>query len=180
MIYVALLRGINVGGNNKIAMVDLKQLFKSIGCENVATYINSGNVVFTTDRDPKSIRLLLEKELTKQFHYDARLILASKPDTIHILKNVPDQWRREENLRCNIGFLWETEDPTTAIKQIKINEEVDSITIGPQVIYMTTAKNMLSKSRFNKLVGTKIYKQMTIRTHNTVMKIQEIMDSISY
>ena len=64
MKYVALLRGINAGKNRRIDMKELKLIFESIGCENVSTYINSGNVIFESNLDKIDIYLLLLIELT--------------------------------------------------------------------------------------------------------------------
>ena len=69
MTYLALLRGINVGGKNKVEMARLKTLFESIGCGDVRTYINSGNVIFTSNRVAARLRTSIEKAIAKEFGF---------------------------------------------------------------------------------------------------------------
>ena len=70
MNYVALLRGINVGGNRKVPMADLKDCFEKLGHTEVKTYINSGNVIFTSETsDIQKLREALENEIEKTFGF---------------------------------------------------------------------------------------------------------------
>src|SRR5256885_10298872 len=64
--YIALLRGINVGGRNKVPMAGLRATCESVGCTEVATYIQSGNVVLTSPLDPAKLRAALEAAITEQ------------------------------------------------------------------------------------------------------------------
>ena len=75
MTYLALLRGINVGGKNKVEMARLKTLFESIGCSDVRTYINSGNVIFTNGRVAARLRTSIEKAIAQEFGFDVRVVL---------------------------------------------------------------------------------------------------------
>ena len=71
--YIALLRGINVGGNNIIKMTDLKVVFEEIGFTAVSTYIQSGNVLFSTqEQNKQTIEAKIEEHLSKRFDYKSR------------------------------------------------------------------------------------------------------------
>ena len=72
--YVILLRGINVGGKNKISMAELKALLEEEGCEDIVTYIQSGNVVLRSDLPAKMLGAKIEKSLPKKFKLDSSLI----------------------------------------------------------------------------------------------------------
>lgn len=181
MIYVALLRGINVGGNNMIKMADLKAAFEDVGMTHVKTYINSGNVIFETDNKNKTeVTQTLETALSKTFSYTAKLLVKTVDEIEEVIKLAPKEWGNATNLRCNIGFLWDSQDGTKVAKDIELQEGVDSIDSIKGAVYMTTPKAHLTKSKFNKLVGTKLYKYMTVRTFNTVTKILSIMSENKY
>lgn len=176
MKYVALLRGINVGGNNIIKMLTLKEAFEERGFKNVLTYINSGNVIFESDEeDGEKLTSKIETMLSITFHYKARVIVKSHEQIKHIVANVPKEWKTSIDIRCYVGFLADsvTEE---AIKEVRIKEGVDSLKVEQGVLYMTTVLSALTKSEFNKLTGKKIYQDMTIRNYNTTQKILALME----
>lgn len=176
MKYVALLRGINVGGNNLIKMLALKEAFEKSGFKNVRTLINSGNVIFESDeKDSEKLTKKLEDMLTKTFNYNARVMVRSHEQVKQIVAAVPNEWKTSTDLRCYVGFLAEsvTDD---AIKEVGVREGVDSLKVGPGVLYMTTLLSALTKSAFNKLIGKKIYQDMTIRNYNTTKKLLALME----
>ena len=72
--YVVLLRGINVGGKNKLSMAALKEVLEDLGCENVATYINSGNVVLDSKKSASALGDEIERLLPRKFKLDSELI----------------------------------------------------------------------------------------------------------
>lgn len=178
--YIALLRGINVGGNNIIKMSALAQAFEECGYTEVSTYIQSGNVLFTTEeRDTHEISKTIEKHLSKTFNYDSKIVLRSKEELKKILDFIPTEWKTRKDIRCYIAF---TKDPVTAedvSREIKLRQDIDFIKIGKGALYMTTLLSGITKSGFSKLVGTPVYKYITIRNLNTTQKILERMESIT-
>src|SRR5699024_431862 len=94
MMYVALLRGINIGGRNKSDMKTLKQSFETAGITDVVTYINSGNIIFT-NKDLSAVELAetLEAVILKDFYLDIKVLLRSKTDIEHVMDFLPDNWR---------------------------------------------------------------------------------------
>ncbi len=179
MKYVALLRGINVGGKNIIKMVELKECFERNGFLKVVTYIQSGNVIFeSAEKNKRKLTNKLEEMLSNTFTYKARVILKSDEQIKEIIKNVPEEWNKQQDIRCYIGFLSEIIYADEATKEIKVNEKVDSLKSGPGAVYMTTLMSGRTKSAFNKLIGTKIYQEMTIRNFNTTKKILELLEKL--
>jgi uncharacterized protein (DUF1697 family) len=176
MKYIAFLRGINVGGNNLISMLALKEAFGKDGFTNVGTYINSGNVIFESDeKNIEKLTKQLEVLLTKTFTYKARVVVKSHEQLKEIAANVPKEWKTNTDIRCYMGFL--TEFVTDAdIKEIKLREGIDSMKVSNGVIYMTTLLSGLTKSGFTKMASQKIYKEMTIRNYTTTKKILNLME----
>src|SRR5262245_9026917 len=88
--YVALLRGINVGGNNLIKMTDLKDCFQSLGLGDVATYIQSGNVLFdAAAQSSAELATRIEAGLSERFGYQSRIVLRAHPELRAIVSDAP-------------------------------------------------------------------------------------------
>ncbi len=177
MQYVALLRGINVGGNNIITMADLKRAFEHNGFHEVKTFIQSGNVVFNTNQgNAEEVRAKIENFLAKTFGYAARIVLLTKTELEDILAAVPAIWKSDADIRCYIAYIRKPLTATEVAAAITPNPEIDTMEVAGQAVYMTTVQSGLSKSSFVKLVGKKVYTEMTIRNYVTSKKIAELMN----
>lgn len=178
MTYVALLRGINVGGNNKVDMKKLKTTFELLGFTNVVTYINSGNIVFEcTSNKKEDIACDIEKAIKKDFQLDIKVLVRNINDIKLICENLPDTWVKSEEMRTDVMFLWDKFDNPETLNQLKINH-VDNVKyLSGTILWNVESKNY-SKSGMPKLVGTKVYRNMTIRNVNTVRKLYQIMSNI--
>ncbi len=89
MIYIALLRGINVGGKNKIKMADLKQILINSGLQSVQTFIQSGNVLFESTEEESGLKLKLEEEIQKAFQFPVPVILRTAGELEQLIRNKP-------------------------------------------------------------------------------------------
>ncbi len=178
MKYVALLRGINVGGKNLVKMADVKVCLERNGFECVTTYIQSGNVIFESDtRDVSKLGRGMEAALSAAFRYDLPIVLRSHDQFKSVVAEVPKEWRKRTDLRCYIAFLREPLTARQALAEFKPKQGVDSVQAGKGAVYMTTLLSRLKESGFTKLVGTAIYQDMTIRNYNTCQKILALMQS---
>ena len=176
MKYVALLRGINVGGNSLIKMSELKIAFEKLSFENVITYINSGNVIFESDDSPAKIKSDIEKSLIKNFKLEIKIMLRSHKEIKNTLNNVPSDWKNKKDLRCYIAFVRDPSTPADVISETTLREGIDAIKEGPGVVYMTTKLSGITKSGFSKLASKKIYKEITIRNYTTAEKLLSLME----
>ncbi len=176
--YVALLRGINVGGNNIIKMAELKIAFEKNSFTNVKTYINSGNVIFeSAEKDIAKITQNIEKDIAKTFKQNLQVVVISQKQLETVISEIPTEWKKGHDLRCYIAFIKEPFTPADFIKEVKLKENVDSVKTGKKVVYMSTKLEGLTKSGFTKLAGTKIYKNITIRNLNTSQKLLALMSN---
>jgi uncharacterized protein (DUF1697 family) len=177
MRYVALLRSINVGGNNIIKMSDLKTAVAECGFQNVQTFIQSGNVIFESDnKDREEIVAKLEACLLKVFAYDSRAVVKDYAQFKRIISEAPADWEQRTDLRCYIAFIKEPKSSQDVAREIESKEGVDSFKQGQGVIYMSTLLSGITKSRFTKLVSKEIYKYITIRNYSTVRKLMALME----
>jgi len=176
MKYVALVRGINVGGKNLIRMGDLKECLERNGYESVATYIQSGNVIFESGtRDTAKLTRALEAALAASFDCQPAVVLRSHNQLETVVAEVPPEWKKRRDLRCYVAFLRQPLTARQALGKMAPREGVDSVAAGKGVVYMTTLVSRLKQSGFTKLVGTDIYRDITIRNYTTCQKILALM-----
>src|SRR5262249_23610191 len=111
MTYLALLRGINVGGKAKVEMARLKLTFEGLGYSSVKTFINSGNVVFnTTGISTKNLIANIEAAIEKDFGFHVPTIVRDLPTMEEVIKALPDAWQNDAEQRTDVLFLWEDAD----------------------------------------------------------------------
>lgn len=173
MQYISLLRGINVGGNNIIKMSDLKSAFGEMGFENVKTYIQSGNVIFSSNKkDISEIEKSIEKTLSERFNYVSKVVLISCGQLENIVKNAPEDFgSNPEEYRYDVLFLKSPLTAEEALSKIIIREGVDTVHAGEGVLYFSRLIVKAGQSYLNKIIGTAVYKEMTIRNWNTTSKL---------
>lgn len=178
MVYVALLRGINVGGNNKVEMEKLKTTFELLGFTNVVSYINSGNIIFEElSKEQNVIANEIEKAIKQDFDLEIKVLIRNSKDIETICHELPSTWIKNEMMRTDVMFLWEKFDRPEIMELLQINP-VDNVKyLSGAVLWNVEGKNY-SKSGMIKLVGTELYKNMTIRNVNTVRKLHQIMTTI--
>lgn len=177
MKYLALLRGVNVGGNAVIKMADLKKAVEKTGFTSVSTFIQSGNVIFeSVETDSAKITGVLEKDLKKTFMSEIRVVLRTYEQLKKVVAEVPPDWNKRKDIRCYIAFVREPVTAQDVMREIEIREGIDFVKAGDGVVYMTTLLSALTKSKFTKIISKPIYKDMTIRNYNTVQKLVKLME----
>ena len=176
MIYVALLRGINVGGKNRIAMKQLKETVESRGMKHVVTYINSGNVIFEDPvRSKMEIAGILEEAIHEDFSLEISVLIRSLEDYHEIMKALPEHWKNDKEMKSDVLFLWEEIDRKTVLDELTIKPKIDRVHYVPGALLWSVDKKDLTKSGLMKLAGTKLYKKMTVRNVNTARKLYQMM-----
>lgn len=178
MNYVALLRGINVGGNNKVDMKQLKFVFEAAGMQDVRTYINSGNVLFEHDKaKDAALVATLELAIEREFGFHVSVLVKSEDEMQQIANIVPEKWCNNQSMKCDVVFLWDGCSVDAAISQLRVRRGIDEVrTVSGSIIWKVDRKNA-SKNGLIKIAGTSLYKQVTIRNINTVRKLLALMDA---
>jgi uncharacterized protein (DUF1697 family) len=180
-LYVALLRGINVGGNNLIRMPALKACFEAQGFCDVATYIQSGNVLFSAGRAKQAaLTAAIEKALSKTFAYESRVVLRSLEQMKTTVEEAPAGFGRQPNeYRYDVIFLKEPLTPEEAMESVTAKPGVDRLLVGDGVLYFSRLIRRATQSHLGRIVGTPVYRHMTIRNWNTTTKVFELMKQIA-
>lgn len=172
MVYVALLRGINVGGSNKIGMPALKASLEASGLRNVSTYINSGNVIFEDTQHSKAeLAALSQETIARCFSLEIMVQVRSLADFETMMATLPGDWRNDEKMKCDVLFLGDAIDNSRLLETLQTKLGMDTVLYVPGALLWSVAKKHLTRSGLLKLVGTETYRQMTVRNVNTVRAI---------
>ncbi|QOX62419.1 DUF1697 domain-containing protein [Anoxybacterium hadale] len=177
MRYIALLRGINVGGNNKVAMKDLKACFERMGFSNVITYINSGNVLFSGEKQVMTeLILFCEETLKNEFGFPIRTMVICEDDFQVAMAHAPDWWGDEPEVKHNVLFVIPPATGEGIVKEIgAIKPEYEKVGFYGALIFWSAPVKTFSRTRWSKIVGTRAYQDVTIRNSNTAKKLLELL-----
>ena len=174
---VALLRGINVGGKNPIKMADLKACIEADGHTEVRTYIQSGNVLFTTDTPVKAIEERLEGVLEERFGIPLVVVVRTHRQLRSIVEDAPAGFGTEpDRYHLDAIFLRPPLTPAKAMQVVHLREGVDQAWAGRGVLYFARLSELRTKSKLNRIMGTPEYQQMTIRSWSTTTKLLALLD----
>lgn len=177
MTYLALLRGINVGGNN-IRMTELKACFEGVGFSDVATYIQSGNVVFSAAKeDPERLALKIEKVLQARFGFPVKVAVLSQAELRQTVDGAPKGFGRSPaKFRYDVLFLKRPYTSKEAMRHVTLREGVDAAAAGKRALYFSRLIARATQSRLSKILATPAYAHMTIRNWNTTTKLLAMME----
>lgn len=174
--YIALLKGINVGGHKKVPMAELRKLFSKSGFENVQTYIQSGNVIFKSSEQTITIEDKIQKAIMAHFGFEVSVLVKTRQELQQIFENSPFS----EDKKKASYFMMLHDKPSVelveiASKKIYVGEEY---MILNDCIYFFNAKG-LGQSKFNvNFFERKLNTFATARNYNTMVKLLSLCDEI--
>src|SRR5215203_2040684 len=179
--YIALLRGINVGGKNLIRMPALKAAFEEDGFDDVATYIQSGNVLFSSPgARTTELTHRIETLLAEAFDYVPTVVVRNRTQMRAIVDRTPKGFGAEPaKYRYDVVFLKEPLTARVAMKSLQLKPGVDEAHAGTGVLYLSRLDARATQSRLNKIASSPIYPSVTIRNWNTTTKLLSLMDERS-
>jgi uncharacterized protein (DUF1697 family) len=176
--YVALLRGINVGGKTLIKMADLKDCVSALGYDGVSTYIASGNVLFGSPvRRAATLEEQLEGAVAEQFGMPVKVAVRSRAELGRVVGGIPAAWIGDAALRVNVAFLLRGADATQLARELTPREGVDEVVSLAGAVAWATRRDAISRSGLQRLVSQPAYKQLTVRNLNTTLKLHELLSA---
>jgi uncharacterized protein (DUF1697 family) len=176
--YVALLRGINVGGKNPVPMAELRELVAGLGYSDVRTYIQSGNVLFRTDRPRGTLEDDIEAVLEQRYGTRLVVVVRSLRQLRSVVRGAPDGFgQRPDEFHCDAVFLKAPLTAAKAMAVVQLREGVDRAWPGKGVVYFERLSAQRSRSRMSTIVGTPEYSLMTIRSWSTTTKLLELLEA---
>ena len=173
--YIALLRGINVSGKNKIAMSELKEGFAELGLEEVSTHLNSGNVIFSSAADDVNILSeKIESMIKDRFGLEIPVFLILQEELNEILQNAPDWWGDEnKEIYDNLIFMIPPLSYEEFYNEIgSPKAEYEKVYPYKNAIFWSFSRKDYQKTNWwSKTASSKVSDKITIRTAGTVRKI---------
>lgn len=174
--YVALLRGINVGGSNNVSMAALKATFEKLGFANVRSYINSGNLLFQSDiANSRALETTIEAAIATHFSEPIRVMVRSAAQMEAIMANIPKSWSDPTDKRCNVIYLSHTLDKPSLLNEFSPKPNIEELHYFPGVLLWSAKLTDLTKSRMIKVSSSPLYQDMTIRGLNTTRKLCDML-----
>jgi uncharacterized protein (DUF1697 family) len=173
MKHVALLRGINVGGKNVIKMVALREAFEAMGFTDVATYIQSGNVVFSAKATSKpKLTATIEDALSMTFGYASKVVIVSAKELEAVVAEAPPKFGAEpQRYRYDVLFVKPPLTAKKALPEVPAKPGVDDASAGSHALYFRRLVAKATQSHLPKVTQRSIYESLTIRNWNTTMKL---------
>lgn len=172
--YVAFLRGINVGGHNRMKMDELRTVLESAGLENVETYIQSGNVVFeAAETEEGALREAIHDAIEDRFGYDVPVLVRTRAELADIVASLPFDVPGSEGVRHYVTFLDEAPTDEQAEALLDAKHEAESFVVDGRAVYSEIDKTALGDDRrtdVERLLGT----AATRRTWNVVTAVLEL------
>ncbi len=176
MIHVALLRGINVGGKHKVPMAQLRQVCADLGFTDVATYINSGNIVFGAEEDDDlALAGQLERAIEDTFGFPVRALVRTGADIVAIAERIPADWTNDEARKSDVVYLLDGIDPSQAVAALQPHEGIDSVRLAPGAVLWMVERQHAARSGLQRILGTPLYRQSTVRNVNTARKLAALV-----
>lgn len=175
MIYVSFLRGINVGGNSIVSMATIKEAYEKLGFAGVRTYINSGNVIFSTpETDTQKLTARIEKALKARTGLAIKVLVVSHDTLKKIVDAIPARWVDDSAMRCYVMLLWKEVDDRKIITELPQTPGVDEVRYTPGAVIWRVDRKDIPKSKMNRIIGLPVYKLMSFRNANTMRKLYEL------
>ena len=174
--YVALLRGINVGGNNMVSMKSLKENFERLRLRDVSTYINSGNVLFrTAETDARALERRIDRMLAREYTLTGNTVVRSYQEMVRLIETIRKTWTIDSGWRYNVIFLRHEIDNDALIAGVKPNPDVERVVYCPGTLLWSARLDTLTRSEMLKLGSKPVYRQMTVRNINTTTKVFQLL-----
>ena len=179
MRYLALLRGVNVGGKGMLSMTDLRAYLEKNGFQQVSTYINSGNVIFeSAASDASKLAATIRELIQRQFKLDVGVAVFSQPRYAKIIAAAPGWWGKDPDWKHNFIVLLEPYDIDEIVTTIgTLKPDIEALQTGDGVLYQSVSWKFFGRSTTGKLASSPAYKQMTIRNYNTAQKLLTLLNA---
>lgn len=176
--YIAFLRGINVGGNNIVKMADLQRALSDADFHDVKTYIQSGNVIFSSKSHAKEkLADTIKATILDTFQVRSDVVIFSEDEWRDIIKAAPSWWGSDTTWKHNILIMvgpHTMSDVVAAIGALK--PDIEALQPGNGVLYQSMSFASFGRTTAGKLAANPIYKKMTIRNFNTATKLLSFME----
>ena len=173
MKYVALLRGVNAGGNRRVPMAELREAFADMGFTDVSTYINSGNIIFSSQAEP-SAEAIREK-LEAAFQFEIPLLILSADHICRIAEAIPQGWQNDTTQKSDVAYLFPAVDDASITMKLGCNPDIETAVYTEGALLFNIDRKYQSRSSLLRVIGAPLYQYMTVRNVNTARKLARLV-----
>ena len=175
--YVALLRGINVGGRNKLPMADLRGIFAEAGCAAVQTYIQSGNVVFSASKDlADRVPDIVAEAIHQRFGFETAIVVRSREELREIAASNPFDTSGDPRL-LHVAFLQDTPDAEAVALLDPVRSPPDAFAVRGRNVYLHYPNGVARSKLTNEYLASQLQTASTMRNWRTVLTLLEMAES---
>jgi uncharacterized protein (DUF1697 family) len=173
--FVALLRGINVGKNNRIAMADLRQLLADAGYTDIRTHLQSGNALFDAGgkATSKKVAADLERAISERFGFDVKVVARTRDELGAVIAG--NTLPSTDGAKLHVAFLDAAVDPTRISDVDPDGYRPEEFQLGERELYLWCANGVIQSKIMKVLTEKRLGRVMTARNWNTVNKLYELM-----
>ena len=178
--YISIIRGINVSGQKKIKMADLKTLYEELNFKSVVTYIQSGNVLFCSNiSDQNKIKTMIQKKISNYYGFDVTVIILTENRIGKIISDIPFDSNKIDLTKFYFCFLEEDPSARSIDEIMQIRDDNEEFKMVGQVIYVYCPLGF-GRARFsNNFFENRLKVKATSRNWKTTNKLLELITSLN-
>ena len=163
-----------------IKMSSLKQSFERMGFVQVATYINSGNIIFKTkEMDARKLEVKIEKMLLQEYQLDSKVVIRTLAEMAKLVQSLPESWSNESEWRNNVMFLRHTIDSKRILDDLPVKSDIEEIVYRPGALLWSVKASDASRTNMARFGSHKLYREVTVRNLNTTRKLHDLMTKLA-
>jgi uncharacterized protein (DUF1697 family) len=171
MKYVVLLRGVNVGGKRKVEMGRLRNLLEASGFQKIQTYLNSGNIIFESEKALAQLQKEMAKLLEKEFSFSIPFLIKTSEEMRQVASSIPETWHNNSDEKTDVAYLFPEISEKDVLAELPWDTDYIELCMAPGVIVWHIERENLNRSRLSKIVGHQVYQLMTVRNVNTARRL---------
>jgi len=161
-------------------MSALKANLISAGFQNVTTYINSGNVIFTSsETDPRKLETKIEQLLARGHKLECKVVVRDLSEMKKLVESLPASWQGDEEWAHNVMFLRHSIDSREVLKELPPKPDIERVVYRSGAVLWSARRSDIKRSTMNKLSSRKVFQDMTVRNPNTTRKLYELMKEMA-
>ncbi len=179
MRYVTLLRGVNVGGNHRVPKAEFQAALEGLGFYNVTIYLNSGNAVFASDSSVEAA--MVQQALESHFGFTIPTLVLPEEKVKKIAEAIPSHWTNDtpqpdkSGQKSDVLYLFDDINTPEIIEELGYKPEIEEMIYVDGAVLTAISRANQSKGSLQRLIGTKLYADMTVRNVNTARKLAELI-----
>jgi uncharacterized protein (DUF1697 family) len=175
---IVLLRGINLGPQRRIAMAALRELLSGAGFENVRTYVQSGNVVLSSELEPEQLRRECERLIREHFGFDVDVVVRTRDELAEVVSRNPLRDVALEPRRYQVSFLSQEPDPEAVRGVSEFQVEAEELVLVGRELYAWHPDGIGRSKLWTALAGGRLGVIATARNWTTVTRLLEMADEL--